>query len=256
MTNVVHGRTFGKFRPRLIGLGVVLCDPDKDDWLFPHREDGQRALRASALASDYGVCHTPESGGVMGAPGKRSTKQRMLDSAVLLLRERGAAGVTVDAVLAHSGAPRGSVYHHFPGGRNEMVLGAVRLAGDYISGVVAESAAEGDVRVMLERLVAFWKRSLTKTDYRAGCPAAAMAMDSRDIVPEAADVVREIFVRWQDGIAEALAANGFAVVRAQRLATVVVSAVEGAIILCRAQRDLGPLDDVLAEIGPLLERRD
>ncbi|MGI5500803.1 TetR/AcrR family transcriptional regulator [Lentzea sp. CA-135723] len=192
----------------------------------------------------------------MGEPGRRGTKQRMLDSAVQLLRERGAAGVTVDAVLAHSGAPRGSVYHHFPGGRNEMVQCAVRQAGDYISAMVRESAAEGDVRVMLERLVAFWKRSLVKTDYRAGCPAAAMAMDSRDIVPEAADVVREIFVRWQDGIAEALSANGFAGGRAQRLATVVVSAVEGAIILCRAQRDLGPLDDVLAEIGPLLERRD
>lgn len=186
--------------------------------------------------------------------GRRGTKQRMLDSAVLLLRERGAAGVTVDAVLTHSGAPRGSVYHHFPGGRNEMVLGAVRLAGDYISAMVAEAAAEGDVRLMVERLVAFWKRSLTKTGYRAGCPAAAMAMDGRDVVPDAADVVRGIFARWQDGIANALSANGFEAPRAQRLATLVVSAVEGAIILCRAHRDLGPLDDVLAEITPLLER--
>ena len=65
----------------------------------------------------------------------------MLDSAVLLLRERGAAGVTVDAVLAHSGAPRGSVYHHFPGGRNELILGALRQAGDYIAVIVDESVA-------------------------------------------------------------------------------------------------------------------
>lgn len=185
--------------------------------------------------------------------GRRGTKQRMLDSAVLLLRERGAAGVTVDAVLAHSGAPRGSVYHHFPGGRNEMVLGAVRQAGDYIDAMVSEAAAEGDVRQLLERLVAFWKRSLTKTGFRAGCPAAAMAMDSRDTVPDAVDVVREIFARWQGSIARALSDNGFEASRAQRLATLVVSAVEGAIILCRAHRDLGPLDDVLTEIAPLLE---
>src|ERR687885_2805387 len=104
----------------------------------------------------------------MGDP-RRGTKQRMLDSAVLLLRERGAAGVTVDAVLAHSGAPRGSVYHHFPGGRNEMVLGAVRQAGDYITAMVDESAATGDIRQTVDRFVAFWKRALTKTDYRAGC---------------------------------------------------------------------------------------
>ncbi|MFS8103859.1 TetR/AcrR family transcriptional regulator [Lentzea alba] len=192
----------------------------------------------------------------MSDQGRRGTKQRMLDSAVLLLRERGAAGVTVDAVLAHSGAPRGSVYHHFPGGRNEMVLGAVRQAGDYIAAMVRESAAEGDVRQMVERLVAFWKRALTKTDYRAGCPVAAMAMDSRDIVPDAGELVREIFTRWQVSLAEALSASGFAAPRAQRLATLVVSAIEGAIVLCRAHRDLGPLDDVLVEIAPLLERRD
>ncbi|MFD9697549.1 TetR/AcrR family transcriptional regulator [Lentzea sp. NPDC059081] len=192
----------------------------------------------------------------MGDRVKRTTKQRMLDSAVLLLRERGAAGVTVDAVLAHSGAPRGSVYHHFPGGRNEMVLGAVRQAGDYIAAMVSESAAEGDVRQMVERLVAFWKRALTRTDYRAGCPVAAMAMDSRDIVPDAGEVVREIFARWQASLSEALRDNGFDPARAQRLATLVVSVIEGAIILCRAHRDLGPLDDVLVEVAPLLQRRD
>ncbi|MEV6237538.1 TetR/AcrR family transcriptional regulator [Lentzea sp. NPDC051838] len=187
---------------------------------------------------------------------RRTTKQRMLDSAVLLLRERGAAGVTVDAVLAHSGAPRGSVYHHFPGGRNEMVMGAVRQAGDYIAAMVSESAADGDVQLMVERLVAFWKRALTKTDYRAGCPVAAMAMDSRDIVPDAGEVVREIFTQWQTSLTEALSANGFELQRAQRLATVIVSVIEGAIILCRAHRDLGPLDDVLVEIAPLLRQRD
>ncbi|MEU0884085.1 TetR/AcrR family transcriptional regulator [Lentzea sp. NPDC005914] len=187
---------------------------------------------------------------------RRGTKQRMLDSAVLLLRERGAAGVTVDAVLAHSGAPRGSVYHHFPGGRNEMVLGAVRQAGDYIATMVSDSAAEGDVQQMVERLVAFWKRALTKTDFRAGCPVAAMAMGSRDLVPDAGEVVREIFAQWQASLAEALSASGFNTQHAHRLATVVVSAIEGAIILCRAHRDLGPLDDVLVEIAPLLERRD
>ena len=180
------------------------------------------------------------------------TKQRMLDSAVLLLRERGAAGVTVDAVLAHSGAPRGSVYHHFPGGRNELVLGAVRQAGDHISAMVDESVADGDVRQTVERLVAFWKRALTRTDYRAGCPVAAMAVDSRETVPDAAVLVREIFARWHAGLTGVLSANGFPADRAQRLATLVVAAIEGAIILCRAHRDLAPLDDVHAEIAPLL----
>ena len=88
----------------------------------------------------------------------------------------------------------------------------------------------------------------------ANCPVAAMAMDSRHLVPGAGDLVREIFAQWHAGLAEALSGSGFEPPRAQRLATLVVSAIEGAIILCRAHRDLGPLDDVLAEIAPLLER--
>jgi TetR/AcrR family transcriptional repressor of lmrAB and yxaGH operons len=55
------------------------------------------------------------------------TRDRMLLSAVTLLRERGRNGVTLDAVLAHSGAPRGSIYHHFPGGRDQLVLEAAQL---------------------------------------------------------------------------------------------------------------------------------
>ncbi|PRY41436.1 TetR/AcrR family transcriptional regulator [Umezawaea tangerina] len=192
----------------------------------------------------------------MADQGRQGTKQRMLDSAVLLLRERGAAGVTVDAVLAHSGAPRGSVYHHFPGGRNEIVLGAVRQAGDFITAMVEDSASEGDVQQTLDRLVLFWKRALTKTDYRAGCPVAAMASDSRDLVPDAGEVVREIFARWHASLTDVLCASGFPAPRAHRLATLVVSAIEGAVILCRADRDLGPLDDVLVEMTSLLERRD
>ncbi|MCS7482929.1 TetR/AcrR family transcriptional regulator [Umezawaea endophytica] len=192
----------------------------------------------------------------MADQGRQGTKQRMLDSAVLLLRERGAAGVTVDAVLAHSGAPRGSVYHHFPGGRNEIVLGAVRQAGDFITAMVDGSASGGDVQQTLDRLVLFWKRALTKTDYRAGCPVAAMASDSRDVIPDAGEVVREIFARWHASLTDVLCTSGFATPRAHRLATLVVSAIEGAVILCRASRDLRPLDDVLVEMKSLLERRD
>lgn len=180
----------------------------------------------------------------------------MLDSAVLLLRERGAAGVTVDAVLAHSGAPRGSVYHHFPGGRNEMLLGALREAGDYITAMVDESVAGGDVRQTVDRLVAFWKRALARTDYRAGCPVVAMAVDSRETVPDSAELVREIFARWHVSLSKVLSANGFPPDRAERVANLIVSALEGAIILCRARRDLTPLDDVRTEIAPLLGEQE
>ncbi len=98
----------------------------------------------------------------------------------------------------------------------------------------------------------FWRRTLAATDYLGGCPVVALAVDSRLGYPEAAELVREIFTRWQASLHDLLTAHGFSHERARRLATVVASAIEGAIILCRAHRDDGPLDDVLAEITPLL----
>lgn len=183
---------------------------------------------------------------------RTGTKQRMRDSAITLLRERGAAGVTIDAVLAHSGAPRGSVYHHFPGGRQELILEAARDAGEFISGIVESSAAEGDPRATLRRFVRFWKHTLAETDYLAGCPIVALALDSQHSDETAAELVRELFARWQHSLREQLRANGFDKQRAHRLATLTVAAIEGAVLLCRAHREDTALDDVAAELGALL----
>lgn len=179
------------------------------------------------------------------------SRQRMLDSAVALLRERGASAVSIDAVLAHSQTPRGSVYHHFPGGRDELIISAVRQAGDYIAGLIDQAIADGDPTDALEEFAEFWKQSLIDSGYRAGCPVAALAVDHRDDMPEAADLVREIFGRWQEHMRDLLTGNGLPADRAQRLATLAVAALEGAIILCRANRDAAPLDQVITEIAPL-----
>ncbi|WP_020672270.1 TetR/AcrR family transcriptional regulator [Amycolatopsis nigrescens] len=179
------------------------------------------------------------------------SRQLMLDSAVALLRERGASGVSIDAVLAHSGTPRGSVYHHFPGGRNELILGAVQQAGDYISGLIDHAITGGAPGTALEEFGRFWKQSLRHSEFRAGCPIVALAVDHRDDLPEAAAVVNEIFVCWQRKIQELLLAEGVPADRVRRLAVLAIAAIEGAVILCRAQRSDEPLDDVIAGLAPL-----
>lgn len=185
--------------------------------------------------------------------GKRGgSRDRMLDSAVELLRERGTAGLSVDAVLARSGAPRGSVYHHFPGGRNELMLTAVRRAGDYITRAIDRAAETGDPEVLLDSFARFWVRSLRESDYRAGCPVLAMAVDGREDPPEAAALVQDIFTAWQDRFTALLERAGFEPARAHRLATLAISSIEGAVTLCRVHRDTAPLEAVVAELRPLL----
>ena len=78
------------------------------------------------------------------SPTKRgSTRIKMLISAAEVLREKGAAGVTIDEVLARSGAPRGSVYYHFPDGRNQLLTEALQFAGDTITAVIDDAAEQG-----------------------------------------------------------------------------------------------------------------
>ncbi|MEZ5185728.1 MAG: TetR/AcrR family transcriptional regulator [Candidatus Nanopelagicales bacterium] len=179
----------------------------------------------------------------------------MLDSASELLRERGANAVTVDAVLARSGAPRGSVYHHFPGGRDEIVLSALRQSGDFISAMLQRAVSEGDSRQAIDRFIRFWKRMMTESDFHSGCPVVAVAVDDRRDLPEVAQTVRAILDRWHADLSNLLVAEGYPTQRVERLATVIVAAVEGAIILCRVRGDVEALDDVAAEINLLLERR-
>ncbi|WP_067539385.1 TetR/AcrR family transcriptional regulator [Nocardia crassostreae] len=179
------------------------------------------------------------------------TKRKMLLGGVELLRERGTAGVTIDAVLARTGAPRGSVYHHFPGGRRQLLSETLELAADAIAAIIEEAAATGPAHT-LRRFVGFWRNLLQASDFQAICPAVAVAVsgtdDDRALHPE----VAAIFGRWRAALTASLTATGVPEARAGSLATLTISSVEGAIVLCRATRSLRPLDEIAAELEPVL----
>lgn len=184
----------------------------------------------------------------MGA--RTDTKQKMLVAAVSLLRERGAAGVTIDSVLARSGAPRGSVYHHFPGGRPELMTASLTAAGAVITAFIEHSADSG-AATMLTRFGAFWRKSLHDTDFAAGCPVASVAIGGSSEDEHLRTLVAEIFGRWNAALTAALIREGLEPERAQRLATVAVAAIEGALMMCRIQRSTKTLDDTIVELSAL-----
>lgn len=169
------------------------------------------------------------------------TRDRMLLSAVTLLRERGVNGVTLDAVLAHSGAPRGSIYHHFPGGREQLVTEAAELGSSFIAAMIDQAGA--DAELALDRFVGFWKDSLVESDFRAGCPIVALVVDGHG-QPELDALASAAFTRWGEGLTSMLLQRGMAPDEANRLASATISAIEGAVILSRVQRSIEPLDHV------------
>jgi AcrR family transcriptional regulator len=182
-------------------------------------------------------------------PGPR---ERMIVSTALLVRERGARATSLDAVLEHSGAPRGSVYHHFPGGREQLLREAIDYAGEYVARRLEREAAE-DPLAAIDGLLDEYRTSLVASDFRAGCPVVALAVESAEDCPGLRDQVVGAFDRWRQILAGRFTAAGIDEARSDELALLVVSGVEGALILSRAYRDLGPLESMRREIRARVE---
>ena len=98
----------------------------------------------------------------------RNPRERMVISAALLIRERGAHATAISDVLEHSGAPRGSAYHYFPGGRMQLLEEAVDYAGTYIAAKISAASSALD---LLDSLMDGYREQLMRSDYRAGCPS-------------------------------------------------------------------------------------
>jgi AcrR family transcriptional regulator len=181
-------------------------------------------------------------------------RERMVASAAVLIRERGAHSTAISDVLEHSGAPRGSAYHYFPGGRAQLLREAVDLASDHVAAQIAGAATGLDV---LDAVAAGFRKQLTKTDYRAGCPVVAVAIEAGDPAKDDNGAVLEragaAFVRWTDLIAERLVDDGVGGDRARELSVLVTAAIEGAIVIARATRDVGPLDSTHRQLRALLQ---
>jgi AcrR family transcriptional regulator len=184
-----------------------------------------------------------------------STRTRMLISAAEVMRERGAAGVTIDEVLARSGAPRGSVYHHFPEGRNQILTEALQYAGEAITEVIDEAATKGGM-YMVGRFVEFWEGLLVESDFTAGCPVVAAAIGSADDEPQLTTVAGGIFGHWRDALTGAFVADGFENADAASLAIMCIAALEGAVVLCRSTRSVDPLRDVAQQVEFLIKSRE
>jgi AcrR family transcriptional regulator len=178
----------------------------------------------------------------------------MVMSAALLIRERGAHPTAIADVLEHSGAPRGSAYHYFPGGRTQLLCEAIDFAGEYVAAKISTAASGTDT---LDGLFGHYRKQLLDSDFRAGCPVVAVTVEAGDPAkPDQSDAVIEraaaAFSRWTDLIADRLTADGLTARRAAELAMLITASFEGAIVVARATRDVKPFDVVHGQLRTLL----
>lgn len=180
-----------------------------------------------------------------------SARERMVESAVVLLAKNGYQATSFSSVLDHSGAPRGSIYHHFPEGKDQLIAAAVELAGaravavlDALDGLPAAEVVGG--------FMLLWRTVLERSDFGAGCSVLAVTVSGE--TPELLDEAAAVFAAWGSRLAALLEHGGVPAPEAPGLATMVMAASEGAVVLARAARSFDPLDSVTTQLTAMAGR--
>jgi TetR/AcrR family transcriptional regulator, lmrAB and yxaGH operons repressor len=176
---------------------------------------------------------------------------RMIASAVKLLAVHGFQATTFSSVLEDSGAPRGSIYHHFPEGKDQLIAAAIDLAGDRAL-ALTDSFAGLTAAEIVDAFAGLWRAVLVRSDFRAGCAVLAVTVSAD--VPALVERAAAIFRSWRERLGQALEAAGIEAASARALAVTIIASCEGATVLCRAEHSLEPLDVVAAQLRTLAAR--
>ncbi|MET8946801.1 TetR/AcrR family transcriptional regulator [Streptomyces sp. NPDC004542] len=187
----------------------------------------------------------------------RGPRERMVFSAAQLIRRDGVTATGMRDVAAHAGAPRGSLQHYFPGGKEQLVNEAVDWAGRYAGRRIERFLAGlGDGATpsgLFGAMVRQWTDEYEAAGFGGGCPVAAATVDCASAGTSTRAAAADAFTAWRRPLARALTDMGVPAARADALATLMISAIEGALLLARAEQDVRPLTTVAAELGPLLD---
>lgn len=181
------------------------------------------------------------------------TRERMLETTRQLLRRQGVSATGVQQVIDESGAPRGSLYHHFPDGKTQLIIEAVRRSGqlgaDHIGGLASTTDGPLDA---VERFIDDFVASLNSSEFADGCPLATVALESAAAHGALSEEVASSFTAWVDAFASLVEGSGLDPAGAKDVATDVLAHVEGAVLLSKALRSTKPLELARRSIGVVL----
>jgi len=181
----------------------------------------------------------------------------MIHAAAELFRQRGYHATTFSDVVRDSGAPRGSTYFHFPGGKAELAREAIARAGDEIEEMVDEAARRADDPGSLVRALAqIFAGRLERSGYQSGCAIATMVLELAPRDEEFSADFDRVFARWRAALVTHFEPLGIAPDRAAALADLTISALEGALLLSRAARSTDPFNTPIEALISAIDHHD
>jgi AcrR family transcriptional regulator len=199
----------------------------------------------------------PAGAETAGNAATHGPRERMVFSAAQLIRRDGVSATGMRDVAAHAQAPRGSLQHYFPGGKEQLVNEAVAWAGRYAGNRVARYLAAMPGQPTPSRLFAAmvrqWTDEFQTAGFASGCPVAAATVDCAESTESTRAAAASAFATWNAPVAQALASMGVPAAQSPFLATLMISTLEGAILIARSEQDIRALTTVAQELGPLLD---
>jgi TetR/AcrR family transcriptional repressor of lmrAB and yxaGH operons len=183
------------------------------------------------------------------------TRQRMIEAAIVLMRRAGVRGAGVNDVLGESRAPRGSLYHHFPGGKRQIACEALREYGERVAANMASALASGatpgeKVRALFRAVAG----RLEAGEFRHSCAAGAAALDLDASLEDVRARVEHDFARWVAVIAEHLPLGNERASRA--FASLLLTAIEGGYVRGRAEHSSAALVEAGEWLAALADAQD
>jgi AcrR family transcriptional regulator len=172
-----------------------------------------------------------------------ATKDRIMDSTAELFRRQGYTGTGIKQILASANAPFGSLYHFFPGGKEQLGAETIRSSGQLYQQLFVTIAAQApDVPTAVGEFFSGAAQTLIETDYADACPIATVALEVASTNEQLREACAEVFAGWIAGATQYFIAAGIAPELARELAFSMLCLLEGAFVFCRAMRSTEPLE--------------
>lgn len=181
------------------------------------------------------------------------TRKRIIDTASELLEAQGYYATGLNQIIEESGAPKGSLYYYFPAGKEGLTAEVIELTGQGVHERIQQTLASvDDPSEAVRTFVLNVAKHVRASKYRAGGPITTVALETAHTSQRLNAVCKETYNRWESAFRDRLVSSGFPKARAERLATLIIACLEGAIVLSRTKRSARPLERVAEELALLI----
>jgi TetR/AcrR family transcriptional regulator, lmrAB and yxaGH operons repressor len=185
---------------------------------------------------------------------KGDSRDQFVAATSTLLRRRGYHNTSIKEIAREAGAPIGSLYFLFPGGKDELVLVAIRKSGGDVAQILNTILDDPDTaHGVVKAYVSLIEAVLAGSDYQDGCPIATVALEVAPHHEQLTEAIGLIFTSWHDVLKRHLHRVGLTHKRSDMIASLSLAAVEGALVIARSQQSTEIFQQALAGLSELVQ---